>query len=64
MPMYPATIEVMAPRTNEAVVKAPSVKSWPTPTRKKTTAPKTTMNMQQMVYSADKKASAPRRIAS
>lgn len=64
MPMYPAKIEVIAPRTNDPVVNAPSVKFCPTPTRKKTTAPKTTMKMQQMVYSADRKASAPWRIAS
>lgn len=58
-------MEVTAPSTKAAVVNAPSThESWPTPTRKKTMAPKKTIKMQQMVYSADRKASAPWRIAS
>ncbi len=67
MPMYPERMDVMAPSTNATVVKAPSAhvdSSSPRLTRKNTTPPKMTTKMRQMVYSADKKASAPLRIAS
>lgn len=65
MPMYPDKMDVTAPSTKAPVVKAPSTQDpCPTPTSRNTTTPKSTMKMQQMVYSADRKASAPCRIAS